>query len=61
MSSNHPKSDVLQTLIDEMNNNGLTGVMLTIETPDGNIWTGTSGKVDLSSNDSLEPCNVSKF
>lgn len=60
-SINHPKSVEFQSFLNEMTNQGLTGVMMTIQTPDGNVWTGTAGKIDIENNLDLESCNISRI
>lgn len=60
-SSNHPKSDELQSFLDDMTQEGLTGVTMTVQTPDGNVWSGSSGKMDISKTADFKPCNISRI
>lgn len=60
-NENHPKDFEFQNFLEDMNNRGLPGIMMTIKTPDGNIWSGASGKIDLASDTDLKPCNISRI
>ncbi|MCB0836796.1 MAG: serine hydrolase [Bacteroidetes bacterium] len=55
-SASHPKAAIYQEIIDRNQKNELMGVSLMVKDRDG-VWLGASGKADLASNLSVNPCN----
>jgi len=58
-TDNHPKSALLETLITEIAQSGIPGIMLTLHDSNG-YWSGAAGYSDLASGISLYPCNITR-
>jgi D-alanyl-D-alanine carboxypeptidase len=55
----HPKAAQYQAVLDEYTAKGLPGISALIRDANG-VWTGASGKADLSKDVDMAPCTVSK-
>lgn len=55
----HPDSDRFQDFINEKVQQGLPGITMFIQTPDG-IWSGASGVADIPNNIAMQVCNLQK-
>jgi len=53
----HPLNQQLQNLLDNKTQRGLVGIVAYVKTPDGNSWTGASGKADIPNKVDMKPCN----
>ena len=58
-STNHPKGEALQNVLDSYIAEGIPGVTLLIADSSG-IWTGSAGYADLQNNIKMQPCHILK-
>ncbi|MBX2799981.1 MAG: beta-lactamase family protein [Myxococcales bacterium] len=56
-TSTHPRGAALQTVIDEAVSQGVPGVAVAVQTPDG-IWQGAAGFADLEGGVAMTRCHV---
>lgn len=56
----HPDSDRYQTFLEEKVTQGLPGISMLIETPEG-IWTGAAGVADIPSDINMQACSLHKI
>ena len=60
ITNTHPDSLRFASFLKEKVAEGLPGISMLIETPDG-IWTGAAGKADIANNLDMQPCNVHRI
>lgn len=60
-SENHPQNIQYQSLLNELTQNGVVGVSMSVYHPQSGMWTGASGKADLLNDIDLKPCNITRF
>lgn len=63
ISSNNlsnPNHKKYQDLLNDITKSGVPAIMMSIGTPDNNLWSGASGKTDLAGNINLQPCNITR-
>lgn len=56
----HPDSDRFQNFIEQKVAQGLPGITMLIQTPDG-IWSGAAGVADIPNNILMQACSVNKI
>ncbi|MEL7021331.1 MAG: serine hydrolase domain-containing protein [Bacteroidota bacterium] len=56
-SSEHPKADVYQNILENNRKNGLVGAVLLVRDKDG-LWIGADGKADVASGTDMKSCNT---
>jgi D-alanyl-D-alanine carboxypeptidase len=59
ITNTHPESDRFQTFLAEKVSQGLPGISMLIETPEG-IWTGGAGVADIPNDIAMQGCNLHK-
>ena len=60
ITNTHPEASRFQTFIEEKVAQGLPGISMLIETPEG-IWTGGAGVADIPNNIAMQACSLHKI
>lgn len=59
-SFSNPNNQIYQDHLDQMTNQGVVGITMSVYTPNKGMWLGTSGKADLRNDVPLHPCNITR-
>lgn len=60
IANTHPDSNRFQTFLEEKVAQGLPGISMLIETPEG-IWSGAAGVADIPNNIAMQACSLHKI
>ncbi|MEM1121016.1 MAG: serine hydrolase domain-containing protein [Bacteroidota bacterium] len=60
ITNTHPKSEEFDAFISAKIAEGIPGMMMLIESPDG-IWAGAAGMADIPNQIPMQPCNLSRI
>lgn len=59
-SQQHRNNNNYQHVLNDMTDNGVVGVMMSVYDTKHGIWVGASGKADLYNNIDMKPCNMTR-